>query len=126
MINILLAGLKFIPTASSIGKRIYNFVKGNKGGNMKINEALQFQINNLRNQISYIEDINRRNEETIRILEELLDNNLEEKKRKRKNMKIKRNYLKKRKKKKNCKFSNQKKKKNPLNKVENYYQMNSL
>ena len=82
MINILLAGLKFIPTAISIGKGIYNFAKGNKEGNMRINEALQFQINELQYQIFNIQNINRRNEETIRILEELLDNNLEERKKK--------------------------------------------
>ena len=83
MISILLAGIKFIPTAINIGRGIYNFVKGKKRGNMRIEEALQFQINDLRNQISNITDINRRNEETIRILLELLDNNnLEEKKKK--------------------------------------------
>ena len=90
MISILLAGIKFIPTAINIGRGIYNFVKGKKRGNMRIEEALQFQINDLRNQISNITDINRRNEETIRILLELLDNNnLEEKKKKEYENKIK-------------------------------------
>ena len=90
MISILLAGIKFIPTAINIGKGIYNFVKGKKGGNMRIEEALQFQINDLRNQIFNIEDINRRNEETIRILLELLDNNnLEEREKKEYENKIK-------------------------------------
>ncbi len=72
MISILLAGIKFIPTAINIGKGISNFVKGKKGGNMRIEEALQFQINDLRNQIFNIEDINRRNEETIRIFSRII------------------------------------------------------
>ena len=81
MLKALAAGIKFIPTAIHVGKEIGSLIKKNKKNNNRIDDVLASQINELKNQKSIIEDINRKNEERIKNLEEMLKNNLEEMKR---------------------------------------------
>jgi len=81
MLKALAAGIKFIPTAIHVRKEIGSLFKKNKKNNNRIDDVLAYQINELKNQKSIIEDINRKNEERIKNLEEMLKNNLEEMKR---------------------------------------------
>ena len=78
MFKALSVGLSLIPTVINTRNEIRSLFKGNKQENNRIDYALQYQINELKSQKSRIEDINRRNEEKIKNLEELLNNNLEE------------------------------------------------
>ena len=70
MFKALAAGLKFLPSAIEAGKGIINLFKGDKDQNKKnkkiIDDALEYQINELKNQKSRIEEINKRDEERIR------------------------------------------------------------
>ena len=78
MFKALVAGIKFIPVAIQAKNEISNLFKRNKQKHNRIDDVLTYQINELKSQKSKIEDINRKNEERIKNLEELLKNNLEE------------------------------------------------
>ena len=74
----LITGLKYVPTAIHAKNEITNLFKKNKQKYKRFGDVLKYQINDLNSQKSKIEDINRKNEERIRYLEELLNKNLEE------------------------------------------------